>query len=244
MLETFIKNRGITKTIIHKNNQNKVNEVNWDADYDGKKANISLDLNTDGNEKHYDVQLTNDDLAKILNLNSVNKSLDERLLQDFQPQKNKLKKINPMIIEIENETPYNFSYANDTNELNELNEIKDAELDELFLNENKIDLPEKLTHISSPLQNEELLIPLTIGKSYGSLNKNKNKSHRVYKIHNSPKSKSNIKTDRKSSIKLNKKTNKKSTRRSSIKLNKKTTRKSNRRSTRKSSNLFDNYSIL
>ena len=230
MLETFNKNRGITKTIIHKNNQNKVNEVNWDADYDGKKANISLDLNTDGNEKHYDVQLTNDDLAKILNLNSVNKSLDERLLQDFQPQKNKLKKIKPMIIEIENETPYNFSYANDTNELN------DAELDELFLNENKIDLPEKLTHISSPLQNEELLIPLTIGKSYGSLNKNKNKSHRVYKIHNSPKSKSNIKLNRK----LNKKTNKKSTRRSSIKSSIKT----NKKSSRKSSNLFDNYSIL
>lgn len=230
MLETFIKNRGITKTIIHKNNQNKVNEVNWDADYDGKKANISLDLNTDGNEKHYDVQLTNDDLAKILNLNSVNKSLDERLLQDFQPQKNKLKKIKPMIIEIENETPYNFSYANDTNEFNH------AELDELFLNENKIDLPEKLTHISSPLQNEELLIPLTIGKSYGSLNKNKNKSHRVYKIHNSPKSKSNIKLNRK----LNKKTNKKSTRRSSIKSSIKT----NKKSSRKSSNLFDNYSIL
>lgn len=240
MLETFIKNRGITKTIIHKNNQNKVNEINWDADYDGKKANISLDLNTDGNEKHYDVQLTNDDLAKILNLNSVNKSLDERLLQDFQPQKNKLKKIKPMIIEIENETPYNFSYANDTNELNELDEIKDAELDELFLNENKIDLPEKLTHISSPLQNEELLIPLTIGKSYGSLNKNKSKSHRVYKIHNSPKSKSNRKTDRKSSIKLNKK----STRRSSIKTNKKSSIKLNKKTNKKSSNLFDNYSIL
>jgi hypothetical protein len=52
MLDTFIKNRGTTKTIIHnKNNHqqvNKVNELNWDADYDGKKANISLDFNNDG----------------------------------------------------------------------------------------------------------------------------------------------------------------------------------------------------
>ena len=43
MLNTFIKNRGTTKTIIHNNNDNNVNEINWDADYDGDVANISMD---------------------------------------------------------------------------------------------------------------------------------------------------------------------------------------------------------
>jgi hypothetical protein len=45
MLDTYIKNRGSTKTIIHYNNRNKVSLIKWDADYDGNEANISLDLN-------------------------------------------------------------------------------------------------------------------------------------------------------------------------------------------------------
>jgi len=48
MLDTFIKNKGTTKTIIHNNNKNYYNEVNWDADYDGEKANISLDIDENG----------------------------------------------------------------------------------------------------------------------------------------------------------------------------------------------------
>jgi hypothetical protein len=48
MLDTYIKNRGSTKTIIHDNNQNNINQINWDADYDGQNANISLDLTNNG----------------------------------------------------------------------------------------------------------------------------------------------------------------------------------------------------
>ena len=44
MLNTYIKNRGMTKTISHNDNKNSVNEATWDADYDGSTANISLDL--------------------------------------------------------------------------------------------------------------------------------------------------------------------------------------------------------
>ena len=39
MLDTYIKNRGSTKTIIHDNNRNNVNVIKWDADYDGTEAN-------------------------------------------------------------------------------------------------------------------------------------------------------------------------------------------------------------
>ena len=59
MLNTYIKNQGITKTIIHDNNHNHINQVKWDADYDGDIANLSIDTNTDGKRKHFDFSLDN-----------------------------------------------------------------------------------------------------------------------------------------------------------------------------------------
>ena len=35
MLNTYIKNRGITQTLINNNNQKQFNQINWDADYAG-----------------------------------------------------------------------------------------------------------------------------------------------------------------------------------------------------------------
>ena len=84
MLNTFIKNRGTTKTIIHNNNDNNVNEIDWDADYDGNVANISMDLTNNGNVNHYNVKLDNDDLANILNINSVKMPIHKRLEKDFK----------------------------------------------------------------------------------------------------------------------------------------------------------------
>jgi len=196
MLDTFIKNRGITKTIIHSNNKNQTNTVNWDADYDGKKANISLEVNNDGEEEHYNVQLTNSDLAKILSLNSVNKSLDERLLHDFKKtRKYREKKIKPMIIEFESKKPYRVLYENE-------NECKDDEYDKitdlllnnekqminqrLLLDNNKqLKIPNKLTHISSPLQNEELIVPLTIDdlNLTPRTRNRRRKSHKIHKVY-------------------------------------------------------------
>ena len=69
MLNTFIKNTGTTKTIIHNNNKNNVNEIKWDADYDGSEANISLKLTNNGEREKYHFSLDNNDLANILNIN-------------------------------------------------------------------------------------------------------------------------------------------------------------------------------
>lgn len=186
MLDTFIKNRGVTKTIIHNNNHNQINEINWDADYDGEKANISLDMNNDGKEEHYNLQLSNSDLAKMLSLNSVNKSLDERLLRDFKGRKKQ-----PMIAEIDCDEYDNLNKIILNNErilLNNKKELKREFNDDLLIDNKKI------THISSPLQNEEFLIPLTIHKNSNSnsnsLNNNilkltprkRRKTHRVYKL--------------------------------------------------------------
>lgn len=87
MLNTYIKNQGISKTIIHNNHHSHTNEINWDADYDGNMANITIDTDTDGKSKHFDIKLDNNDLANILNVESINMPIDKRLKIDFyKPQ--------------------------------------------------------------------------------------------------------------------------------------------------------------
>jgi hypothetical protein len=86
MLNTYIKNRGITKTIIHDNKKSHVNLVNWDADFDGDIANISVSSNMDGIKKQFDIQLDKEDLDEILNIPSVEMPLEKRLQLDFQQE--------------------------------------------------------------------------------------------------------------------------------------------------------------
>jgi len=83
MLNTYIKNKGTTKTIIHDNNHTHTNKTNWDADYDGDIANISIDTDINGKSKHFDITLDNNDLANILNVESVNIPINKRLETDF-----------------------------------------------------------------------------------------------------------------------------------------------------------------
>jgi hypothetical protein len=90
---TFIKNKGTTQTYIYNKNNNKgtASEIDWD--YDGKQANISVNLQSNtGDEQHYDIKLDNNDLAQILSMPSVNTPIDKRLLHDFKPRR---KQTNP-----------------------------------------------------------------------------------------------------------------------------------------------------
>ena len=153
MLDTFIKNRGETTTLIHNNKHNDISKINWDAEYDGDIANVSLDLNTNGRNEHFDIQLDNDDLADILNIPTVNTPIDKRLKYDFRPKR--IKQL-PYMVEIDN-----------TNSPPELIE-----------NNNPY-----YTHISSPVQNEELLIPLTINKSSHRTKRHKKRRHNTYKVY-------------------------------------------------------------
>jgi hypothetical protein len=164
MLDTFIKNIGETTTLIHNNNHNDISKINWDAEYDGDIANISLDLNTNGRNEHVDIQLDNDDLADILNIPTVNTPIDRRLKSDFK-QKRMTSQHMPYMIEIE-----------------DINRFPSPEL----IENNK----PAYTHISSPLQNEELLIPLTIKKSsrLSKRPKKRRNSHNTYKVYRHVKS--------------------------------------------------------
>jgi len=147
MLDTYIKNKGITKTIIHNNsNVAKVNEIQWDADYDGNMAHLNVDINEDGRREKFNLQMDNDDIAAILNIPSMKGSLEDRLERDFiRKQYN-----TPKLIHL---------YDDD------------------------------LTHISSPLPQEQLIVPLKIVKRKTSKRRNKRrKSRRSSRSRRSPRS--------------------------------------------------------
>jgi hypothetical protein len=98
MLDTYIKNRGYTKTIIQNNNTNENNEIKWDADYDGNKAFIDMNINRNGYNDHYFFSLNNEDLASLLNIDSEDFPLEKRLRRDF---KKKQFKYNTQFYQIE-----------------------------------------------------------------------------------------------------------------------------------------------
>jgi hypothetical protein len=53
--------------------------LKWDGNYDGKNANIHMNLDVDGKKRNSSLKLTNDELMKILGANVVDKPIDERL---------------------------------------------------------------------------------------------------------------------------------------------------------------------
>ena len=183
MLNTFIKNSGTTKTIIHDNNKNNVNVVEWDADYDGDVANISLDLTNNGNVDHYNLKLDNDDLANILNINSIKMPIHKRLEKDF-------KKAHL----IKDPSMYNI-YLDDFRSpalmpiAPEMDNYEPESFSEEILQSLKPN-----THVSSPLPNEELIIPLTIDEKESEIpfiftgntkRRLRPKTHKVYhRLHN------------------------------------------------------------
>jgi len=182
MLDTYIKNKGITKTIVHDNlnndNTTDINEIKWDAEYDGDIANIDLDINTNGENKHYNFKIDNDDLDNILNVSSIDLLIDKRLIEDFKKKKIHNYK-QPQIIEIDNNSliPFkNSNYNLPSEETSNKNLINES-------NHNNYK-----THISSPLSNKEIIIPLTIDRnptsnSYALTHKKRHKHPRTHKTH-------------------------------------------------------------
>ena len=81
----LLNSKGKTRTIIRHNGRQDVNEMSWDANYDGAVANVSFDIKDNGNRTHKkNLHLTNENLANLFTVPSVDGSLDERLIKDFQ----------------------------------------------------------------------------------------------------------------------------------------------------------------
>jgi len=87
-----LKNRGITKTEFIVNGHKKNNKLEWNVDYDGKKADVCLGTMNNGHKQKYKARLDNKALAKLLNTNDLanilnmpaqETPLEERLRNDF-----------------------------------------------------------------------------------------------------------------------------------------------------------------
>ena len=166
MLNTYIKNKGITQTIVHNsnNNQNEFNEINWDADYDGNTANISITSDTNGLRQHYDATLDNIDLDKLLNIPSVDMPLHKRLANDFA---NQMVTSDPRkyYIELPETEPENMESFDSIQQ----------------------DSIKPRSYISSPMANEEIIVPITIDDKKHKHHKytlTAKKHHRRKKTHN------------------------------------------------------------
>ena len=177
MLNTYIQNKGLMQTILHNKRRDQVNEIKWDATYDGEEANISLSSDTDGAKQDYEFRLDNKDLETMLNIPSVDMPLHARLQKDFDDSAFRYE---PTIYEIE------------------LPRRKPA-YDIASTPIEKIVKPAKpASYLSSPLPNEELILPLTIDgkrrKKYTLTPKKHHfhrKSHRTYRAYKKRKSSSN-----------------------------------------------------
>jgi hypothetical protein len=81
--KTYIKTMGSAKAYIQRGMQRDAKEVSWDVDYNGDNADIDLDIGSNGETTHYKAVLSNEDLANLLNIPSVNEPLENRLQNDF-----------------------------------------------------------------------------------------------------------------------------------------------------------------
>ena len=183
MLNTFIKNRGITSTIIRENNHSHINETKWDADYDGDVAHIDVAINNDGKINQYKINLDNEDLAHMLSLPSVNMPLEQRLLMDYGSER----KVEPMRIELPSLSSRSLSSRSLSSRSRSLRSSASQSSSSQSLS--------PFTRISSPRSNEELIVPLTIDKDTMDLysftphrRHRRKKTHVTHKVYKKPKS--------------------------------------------------------
>lgn len=76
METTNIDSYGLSQTFI---NDDLVHGLKWDANYDGKKLNVGVAENTQGEKDAYFIQLDNQDIMELLSIPASTKSLDKRL---------------------------------------------------------------------------------------------------------------------------------------------------------------------
>lgn len=79
----YIYSRGFSKSYTRKNNKVHKHEYNWQSDYDGKKGNVSFNVNQDGKIYHRNFIFNNNNLRELLNKPSINLPIEKRLMKDF-----------------------------------------------------------------------------------------------------------------------------------------------------------------
>jgi len=179
----FMHESGMNEQVININGKNKFNNFKWNADYNGKVANISLDSNNNGKKKSLNFILDNNDLVNMLNVNTNDIIIDKRLTNDFK-ENNRSLNLNPMVIELEK----NPNYVAQTSQMQSppnLNGL-DFYLPMIIKKKptNLISLPKKkITVRNSRMSSKKS--SRTSSKKSSIL---KPKSHKIYKIYKNSKS--------------------------------------------------------
>ena len=189
MLNTYIKNVGSTQTLIGNNYGAHVEELDWNADYDGNQAKILLNTNSDGHRKIYHYTLDNADLANMLNINSVKQPLEMRLKTDFK--KKKAFRCKPQKYRIELAAPPIVQRAPAY-----LSEPSLSSSDSISLME-MLQSSSPNSYIDSPASNEEFIVPIKLDQTtpYTFTPNRRNlrlKTHRTHRVFKRPKTTSSI----------------------------------------------------
>ena len=173
MITKRMNPNAMMKGVYYQNVNDDVKEIHIDANLNyGKNpnANVLLDVYDNGKEKHYDIMLDKNDLENLLQIPTIDKPIDERLIDDFGLN-------NKMVAFVEPESLIHLSPKK----------------------YRKTPLPssQKYTHISSPL--EEILLPLSIRKSSSRKSKGtKRSSKKTEKTSKRTKTSRKTRTPRKS----------------------------------------------
>jgi hypothetical protein len=159
MKSNFAISSGSAQSVTINNGKAKTNGVKWDANYNGDVANVDLNLNENGREQHYKVEMTNEELEKIANMfatRSDDEIIDKRLLEDFNENN-----MGPQMIL----------------EINDINSYRQPRRPRLEI-QNPVSSSNYLTHISSPTSFEDLIIPFEKPTNY----RRRPKTYRVIKV--------------------------------------------------------------
>jgi hypothetical protein len=60
-----------------------MNATNWNANYDGNTANLSMNINDNGFNEHIKMRMTNEELMKLVNVPTIQGAIDERLRETY-----------------------------------------------------------------------------------------------------------------------------------------------------------------
>ena len=82
-MDMDIVNVGYTETILQNDENKYVNKVKWKGKYDGNQAGIDVNINDNGHKENIKLKLNNSQIIDILNYPTINKPIDQRLLDDY-----------------------------------------------------------------------------------------------------------------------------------------------------------------
>jgi hypothetical protein len=81
--KTRFQSQGFMKTMMSNGSVKNERDIEWNNQYDGKKADLHLMTNLNGKKEKYHIQMNNQEIERLLSQPSVEQRLDKRLIKDF-----------------------------------------------------------------------------------------------------------------------------------------------------------------